>query len=93
MWESTGEDTYQLSKIPKEDRGTKITIYLNEENKELSEMTMEELRTFSSDIEADVFDVLTLEGSVNARDHIGGTAPKQVLAAAERAENRLNKRS
>ena len=38
MWESTGEDTYQLSKIPKEDRGTKITIYLNEENKEFAEL-------------------------------------------------------
>ena len=38
MWESSGEDTYQLSKIPKEDRGTRITIYLNEENKEFSEM-------------------------------------------------------
>ena len=37
MWESTGEDTYQLSKIPKEDRGTKITIYLNDDNKEFSE--------------------------------------------------------
>ena len=38
MWESTGEDTYQLSKIPKEDRGTNITIYLNDENKEFSEL-------------------------------------------------------
>ena len=38
MWESTGEDTYQLSKIPKEDRGTKITIYLNEDNKEFAEL-------------------------------------------------------
>ena len=38
LWESTGEDTYQLSKIPKEDRGTKITIYLNEENKEFCEL-------------------------------------------------------
>ena len=38
MWESTGEDTYQLSKIPKGERGTTITIYLNEENKEFSEL-------------------------------------------------------
>ena len=38
LWESAGEDTFQLSKIPKEDRGTKITIYLNEENKEFSEL-------------------------------------------------------
>ena len=38
MWESSGEDTYQLSSIPKEDRGTIITIYLNEDNKEFSEL-------------------------------------------------------
>jgi molecular chaperone HtpG len=38
MWESAGEDTYQLSTIPKEDRGTKITIYLNEDNKEFAEL-------------------------------------------------------
>ena len=38
MWESTGEDTYQLSKIPKGERGTTITIYLSEENKEFSEL-------------------------------------------------------
>ena len=38
MWESFGEDTYQLSNIPKEDRGTKITIHLNEDNKEFSEL-------------------------------------------------------
>ena len=37
----------------------------------------------------DVFDVLTLEGSVAARDHIGGTAPTQVLAAAKRAREAL----
>jgi argininosuccinate lyase len=39
------------------------------------------MRTFSPLIEADIFSVLTLEGSVAARDHIGGTAPNQVRAA------------
>ena len=38
MWESTGEDTYQLSNNPKENRGTTITIYLNDDNKEFSEL-------------------------------------------------------
>jgi len=38
MWESSGEDTYQLSKIPKEHRGTKITVYLNEDNTEFAEL-------------------------------------------------------
>jgi argininosuccinate lyase len=70
----------------------KSVAYGIAENKDLSEMSLAELQTFSTDIEHDVFDVLTLEGSVNARDHIGGTAPKQVLAAAERALVRLNLR-
>jgi argininosuccinate lyase len=39
-----------------------------------------------------VFAVLTLEGSVNARDHIGGTAPKQVLAAVARGQALLASR-
>ncbi|MEX1664005.1 argininosuccinate lyase [Zhongshania arctica] len=71
----------------------KSVAYGIAENKDLSEMTLDELHTFSTDIDADVFDVLTLEGSVNARDHIGGTAPKQVLAAADRAQNRLTERA
>jgi argininosuccinate lyase len=70
----------------------KSVAYGIAESKDLSEMSLAELQTFSTDIEHDVFDVLTLEGSVNARDHIGGTAPKQVLAAAERALARLNLR-
>ena len=37
-------------------------------------------------IEADVYDVLKLEGSVNARDHLGGTAPNQVRRQVARWE-------
>ena len=43
-------------------------------------MSLEELQKFSDVIGDDVFDVLTLEGSVAARDHLGGTAPAQVRA-------------
>lgn len=53
--------------------------------KDLAECTLEELQSFSELITEDVFDVLTLDGSVAARDHLGGTAPNQVLAAAKRA--------
>jgi argininosuccinate lyase len=70
----------------------KAVAYGLETGKDLSEMSLEELQKFSDQITADVFDVLTLEGSVAARDHIGGTAPKQVLAAAKRASERLAKR-
>jgi argininosuccinate lyase len=57
--------------------------------KDLSEMSLTELQTFSSIIEQDVFAVLTLEGSVAARNHIGGTAPAQVKAAVGRARASL----
>jgi len=59
------------------------------EGKDLSEISLDDLRQFSADIEEDVFTVLTLEGSVAARDHIGGTAPTQVRAAIERARKRM----
>jgi len=49
--------------------------------KDLSELKLEELQLFSDKIESDVFDVLTLEGSVASRNHIGGTAPEQVRKA------------
>jgi len=54
--------------------------------KDLSEMSLAELQQFSTVIEQDVFAVLTLEGSVAARNHIGGTAPAQVKAAVVRAK-------
>lgn len=59
------------------------------ENRDLSELTLKELQQFSSLIEEDVFAVLTLTGSVAARNHLGGTAPNQVKAAIGRAEVRL----
>ena len=70
----------------------KSVAYGIAENKDLSEMSLEELQQFSSEISADVFDVLTLEGSVAARDHLGGTAPAQVSAAAKRALAKLDAR-
>ena len=60
-----------------------------ETGRDLSQMTLEELRAFSPTIEDDVFEVLTLEGSVAARNHPGGTAPAQVRAAIARAKARL----
>ncbi len=52
---------------------------------DLADMELETLRGFCADIGEDVFEVLTLEGSIAARDHLGGTAPAQVSAAAQRA--------
>ncbi|MCK6391631.1 MAG: argininosuccinate lyase [Azonexus sp.] len=57
---------------------------------DLSQLTLEELQQFSPLIENDVFAVLTVEGSLASRNHIGGTAPAQVRAAIERARKRLD---
>lgn len=67
----------------------KSVAYAIEKGVDLSELALSELQQFDDRITADVFDVLTLEGSVAARDHLGGTAPNQVLAAVERAQARI----
>ena len=59
---------------------------------DLAEMELATLQGFCADIGEDVFEVLTLEGSLCARDHLGGTAPGQVAAAAERAKALLEQR-
>ena len=71
--------------------GKSVAYGLNT-GKDLSEMTLEELQQFSDTIGQDVFDVLKLEGSVAARDHIGGTPPDQVRAAVIRAKANLHAR-
>lgn len=63
----------------------KSVAYGVAQNKDLSEMSLAELQQFSKQIEEDVFDVLTLEGSVAARNHVGGTAPERVALAAKAA--------
>lgn len=63
------------------------------EKKDLAEMSLEELQQFSDVIDEDVFEVLTLEGSVAARNHIGGTAPEQVRTAIASARTALAARS
>jgi len=57
--------------------------------RDLSELSLDELRQFSPVIDQDVFAVLSLEGSVKARRHTGGTAPNQVRAAIARARQLL----
>lgn len=52
---------------------------------DLSELTKEQLHSFCDLVGDDVFSVLTIEGSLAARDHVGGTAPSQVRAAIARA--------
>jgi argininosuccinate lyase len=55
---------------------------------DLAQLSLAELQQFSPLIGDDIFAVLTVEGALAARDHPGGTAPKQVLAAIARARRR-----
>jgi argininosuccinate lyase len=57
---------------------------------DLSELSLAELQAFSPLVDEDVFAALTVEGSLAARNHIGGTAPEQVKAAIGRAKKRLD---
>ena len=59
--------------------------YALKQDKDLSQLDLAELRQFSQQIGDDVFNYLTLEGSVAARDHLGGTAPAQVKQAIKQA--------
>ena len=59
----------------------KAVSYGIKENKDLNEFSLDELKSFNKLIEKDVFDVISLEGSINARDHLGGTSIKQVSKA------------
>jgi argininosuccinate lyase len=60
--------------------------------KDLSDMTLQELQRFSSVVEEDIFQVLSLEGSIAARNHPGGTAPQQVRSAIAVVRERLASR-
>jgi argininosuccinate lyase len=56
---------------------------------DLADLPLADLQGFSALIEQDVFEVLSLEGSVAARDHVGGTAPSRVRAAIEQLRREL----
>jgi argininosuccinate lyase len=56
---------------------------------DLSELSLETLQKFDNRIEADVFGPLSLQGSMNARNTLGGTAPVQVRAQIARHRRRL----
>lgn len=59
------------------------------QGKDLADLTLAELQAFSPLVQSDVATCLTIEGSLAARNHIGGTAPEQVKAAIARAKARV----
>jgi len=56
---------------------------------DLAELPLADLQGFAREIDADVYAVLTVEGSVASRNHLGGTAPQRVLEAVRRARAEL----
>ena len=60
-----------------------------ESRRDLAQLSVAELRAFAPQVGDDVHQVLTAEGSVASRKHIGGTAPEAVLAAIARARKKL----
>ncbi len=67
----------------------KTVQYAEHKQCELSELDLRELQQFSPEVAADIFAFLTLEGSMESRNHIGGTAPEQVQIAIDKARSWL----
>ncbi len=67
----------------------RVTRACEEKRCDLADLPLTELRAYSTLIDQDVFQVLTIEGSLAARNHVGGTAPEQVAAAIVRARATL----
>ena len=63
--------------------------YASNKKKELHELTLKELKSFSSHIEKGIFDILTTDQMINRRTSFGGTALKNVKAAINNAEKDL----
>jgi argininosuccinate lyase len=67
----------------------KSVSYGIEHQKDLSELSLEELQVFDERIDNGVFDILSLEGSVGSRNHFGATSPQQVKKAIKAARKSL----
>jgi len=65
--------------------------YAVDQKVDLSDLPLAKLQEFAQEIGDDVYAVLTLDGSLNSRNHIGGTAPAQVKAAIARARKLIEK--
>jgi argininosuccinate lyase len=68
----------------------KTVQFALQQDKQLTDLTLQELQQFSTEIDEDVYKCLGLEGSVAARCHTGGTAPEQVKEAIKRGRHYLD---
>jgi len=69
----------------------KAVNYALEKKKELQELSLKELKAFSSVIKKDIYDVLTIEQMIKRRKSFGGTAAENVMVAIKAAEKSLKK--
>ena len=67
----------------------RAVLYSIEEGKELNDLTVDEFRSFSSAIEDDVFDALSIDSGLSAKNSTGGTSPDRVGEALEAAKRYL----
>jgi argininosuccinate lyase len=67
----------------------KIVSFCEKNNKELSKLTLWEFRKFSTLIDEDVYEAITLETMINIRDVVGGTSPAQVKKAIENDKKKV----
>ena len=67
----------------------KAVRHADDQGVDLSDLPLAVLQSFSDLVDEDVYLVLTPEGSLNARNHLGGTAPEQVLQQAARWKKQL----
>ncbi|MBF0225603.1 MAG: argininosuccinate lyase [Desulfobacterales bacterium] len=68
----------------------KIVSYALNKQKELHELSLGELNSFSDLFNSDIFDFLSLQSMIDRRQSFGGTAKKNVIAAINEAEKELN---
>ena len=61
----------------------KVVNYAISNQLQLSELSLDILQSFGEMIDEDVFAILSLEGSIQSREHFGGTAPKRVAEALQ----------
>ena len=86
----TGGDQYFWSAHEVVGKAVRFCV---EHGKEIPDLTLEEFRRFSADIDHDIFDYVTLEASVNARKATGGTAREAVAREINLARQALEEKS
>ena len=70
----------------------KAVAIAEKNNCQLEDLSLETLRKLCPLIDKSIYSFITLDGSIKSRNHIGGTAPEQVLKAAEKTQTSIEER-